>query len=639
MGGGFIYGSSESNFDFVKYTANGVTPFISTDYFTGPESAWTDGLIPNIPAGSTLTLTASRTIAAIKIGDPPSFSGALDLANNTLNVTSGGVVAGKILGGPASRLTAGGQSASAGLFLHSASIISANITDNPGPDGQYDPIPGGPLDADNGSVSVVLNGNATFSGVNTYTGTTFINDFWLRINSSASLGSGPVYLTRGELLLNASGTYHTGPVTMAGNDSQNFIHGPGVLSPASLAIEAGEVDILAGNGPLTKTSNGSAHIFDVSQFTGPITVLAGSLSLYPSGFSIPSGSTLSNSLVIQNGSLVLPFNSTVSGNVTLGQYASLYAYAGDTTFIPASLTVSPGATFFVSGLLTLGPGDPFTDSADPSRHLNLVQTSSINFLPGNTYNVATLSGYYAGAPANVTLVADSIQSATRNFTVSGAMRLRPGDPTLPSIIGSLTMSSTATFDISNHSLIIDPSSYTPSLQSILQNLIATAKASNWTGPGITSSTVAADATTSTPTTLALVSNSMLQFTEWDGQPIDENAFIITRALQGDTNLDGSVTLNDLVSLEQYYNFPQDQRGWAQGNTTGNGNFADLVALEQNYGANLPSVLASPNAAVASASTSPAPEPSSLAIALLTAPWLLRRRNRKADGDARLAQST
>ena len=55
-------------------------------------------------------------------------------------------------------------------------MLPANITDNPGPDGQYDPTPGGPLDADNGQVSVVFTAYNYYllSGTNTYTGTTYL---------------------------------------------------------------------------------------------------------------------------------------------------------------------------------------------------------------------------------------------------------------------------------------------------------------------------------------------------------------------------------------------------------------------------------------------------------------------------------
>ena len=156
---------------------------------------------------------------------------------------------------------------------------------------------------------------------------------------------------------------------------------------------------------------------------------------------------------------------------------------------------------------------------------------------------------------------------------------------------------TGALDLNDNRFILEATDATDKTSKLafLRSAVMTGDNSgNWTGPGITSSTLAAYAASgNTSMTLAVADNAFLHNSTFGGQPVDDNSLLVTIALNGDTNLDGSVNFNDLVALEQYYNFPQDQRGWAQGNTTGNGNFADLVALEQNYGASLPGGLALP----------------------------------------------
>ena len=91
-----------------------------------------------------------------------------------------------------------------------------------------------------------------------------------------------------------------------------------------------------------------------------------------------------------------------------------------------------------------------------------------------------------------------------------------------------------------------------------------------------------------------------------------------RAVTGDTNLDGSVRFDDLLTVAQHYQ--QTNAGWAQGdfNRDGTVNFSDLLLLAQNYGQTL--------GASASATLASVPEPSLLA-SLLLLPLLSRRRGR------------
>ena len=193
--------------DFVKYDANGVTAFSTSDYSSSNESLWTLSSIPYIASGA--NLSNSHTIAAIKLTNY-----SLNLGGNVLNLTSGGIIlnTANITGTAGNRLTAGGSGNQGELIFHSgtnyaAGNITANITDNPGPDGLYDPVPGGPLDADNGIVSVTFSGQTVgggaynLSGTNTYTGTTFIDGSIVNLLTRSAVPSGPIVINGGTLFL------------------------------------------------------------------------------------------------------------------------------------------------------------------------------------------------------------------------------------------------------------------------------------------------------------------------------------------------------------------------------------------------------------------------------------------------------
>ena len=93
-----------------------------------------------------------------------------------------------------------------------------------------------------------------------------------------------------------------------------------------------------------------------------------------------------------------------------------------------------------------------------------------------------------------------------------------------------------------------------------------------------------------------------------------------------------MNFNDLVTLEQFYNSPT--RDWADGNSTGNGSFADLVALEQNYGHSIAGFSVAPGGSgnlspsTSGGGSSPVPEPASLAVLVLGGGALLARRRRR-----------
>jgi fibronectin-binding autotransporter adhesin len=269
--------------DFAKYTAAGIVPMAASDYYTGPEGGWNAARTASV--GAPVTLTASRIINAVKGGAVNSTNGSISLGGYTLNIVSGGLLGVPVTGTSGSHLTAGGGASSAELFLtYENGTLSANITDNPGPDGQYDPTPGGPLDADNGSVSIVFYGpqfsgmTLTLSGNNTYTGTTYINSGTLTFASANAVPQGNIVVNTGVLSLASNFLANVGALTL--RSGYVSLNGYGSVDASSYNLESGQMNIpIVGSGPIQKTTAATVSLGNISNYSGPIYVSGGLLTV------------------------------------------------------------------------------------------------------------------------------------------------------------------------------------------------------------------------------------------------------------------------------------------------------------------------------------------------------------------------
>jgi hypothetical protein len=115
----------------------------------------------------------------------------------------------------------------------------------------------------------------------------------------------------------------------------------------------------------------------------------------------------------------------------------------------------------------------------------------------------------------------------------------------------------------------------------------------WNGPGINSSTAAANPGKALG--YGLVSSvfgiSGTQTATFLGQTVSPSYLLIRYTLYGDATLDQVVDFNDLVRLAQNYNVADGARMWSDGDFTFDGNvdFNDLVKLAQNYNTSLPAL--------------------------------------------------
>ncbi len=651
LGGSFLYTSS----NFLKYsTSTGVTPLAPSDYFTGPEPAWQEGLIPSTPPDSSLTLTGSRSVTALSLGMPTGQAeltgDTLNLAGFSLNVVQGGLLMGyytNITGSAGNRLTAGGQSSSATLYFRSIGsnnfgsptiTVSANITDNPGPDGQYDPTPGGPLDADNGQVSVVFSDYNYYllSGTNTYTGTTYLAgpSTTIAYASSAAVSPGPLSVAQGNVIANGVAV-HVGPITLIGGS----LTGPGSFNAPSYAIQSGVISAtILGNGPLTKTSSGSATVTLTPSFTGAINAMGGTLSI--------SSGTLTNSLTIQNGAVVGPgAQLAVLGPVTMGDnsilqvYNVFYQFGASLNFAPSSLTVGNNAYLSFGGdWIVGGSSDPFTDSSDPSRHLNVSVFppnisggggfAALEISAGNKNVGAVSAGLYAVTVDNgASLTADSVLAGGLN--VNGTFVLRStgaGENQLQGLNIAGTMNSwSGVVDVTDRQMMVEVSSNRAAAIAQLQNQIREGRNGGaWTGLGITSSTAAANPS---QYSVGIFDNSILGVSAYAGGNPDVYSVLVGLAKNGDANDDGAVDMQDLQILGA--NWLKPATNWAQGDLNDDGivNMQDLLIVEQNWNSSgsFEGAITSLEAQGEFPGVGPVPEPASLGLLFLGGLGLVLKR--------------
>lgn len=225
------------------------------------------------------------------------------------------------------------------------------------------------------------------------------------------------------------------------------------------------------------------------------------------------------------------------------------------------------------------------------------------------------------------------QLLTANAVVeAGTLRVTPNAASVVSRVRNInvttTAGSTAKLDLTNNTVVVD---YDASGTSPLASITAQLKsgfAGNWTGPGIVSSSAAADSHRAIG--IAEASDLGTSVPAIFGT-VDGTAVLLRYAYRGDSNIDGDVDFSDLVALAQNYNSTTSR--WVKGdfNYDGATNFEDLVALAQNYNS-VDAVTVGELAAFGSdfasdwaLAQSIVPEPATLSALALAATAVMRRR--------------
>ncbi len=384
----------------------------------GPAAFWTGSASGNLGGpdlnwgGGTAAFSTALTAAngTLYFGDNSISS--LQVSNTALNVIPGAVTSGTL------------------QFINNYLNYSLTSSDGTGI---------------TGSAAIEQSGIATttLAGTNTYTGGTVINAGLLDIGSAAALGTGPVAVNGGQLLLDQTSGTLANNLTLAGNPAGPYgsgalvFHGSQAVTLSGTVTLAGNTQIgnytagttvtfantVSGSGGLVAAGPGTLALRASNTYTGGTTIQAGTLNFSAGGLStgpvVFSGGTLQYasgnvqdvSAQIQNSTAAItvdtngnnvPFisglsSSNVGGLTKLGAgmlvLGGANSYSGATTIAGGTLqmaTVNPPPTLLNGSFQSPNIGADnyvYYSSLSVSQTQSFVWTSS-----GNSLNTGTNQG-------------------------------------------------------------------------------------------------------------------------------------------------------------------------------------------------------------------------------------------------------
>ena len=193
-------------------------------------------------------------------------------------------------------------------------------------------------------------GTLTLSGTNTYTGVTTISGGTLSIAADSGLGTAPVSVTAGKLVLSGG--------TLAASDTFTLSSNRGITTGGTLDVASGKTltygGIAAGTGILTKTGAGTLVLTGANSYTGATLISGGTLQI---GDGITNGSLATNAAVTANGALIYKVAATQTQTAALSIGGSgTVTKSGPGTLIYLGLSTFSGAVTIDEGTLQIGNG-------------------------------------------------------------------------------------------------------------------------------------------------------------------------------------------------------------------------------------------------------------------------------------------
>lgn len=240
---------------------------------------------------------------------------------------------------------------------------------------------------------------------------------------------------------------------------------------------------------------------------------------------------------------------------------------------------------------------------------------------GVTVNGGTLAVNKLSGNGNVAVNA----GGTLKLNASGGA---PAASLFGATANTLTVNATGKLDVNNAGIVLDYDATSP--ETSIRALLVSGHTGNWTGNGINSSAAAAGTTHAVGYLTSAEAPASLGGVLL-GQAFDATAVLVRYTRVGDTNIDGIVDFDDLLSLAQNYG-TVDTATWIKGDSNYDGavNFDDLLGLAQNYGTS--AVLSGDSFSSEFVSDwalaqSMVPEPATLSLVALGSTLGIRRRRR------------
>jgi T5SS/PEP-CTERM-associated repeat protein/autotransporter-associated beta strand protein len=469
--------------------------------------------------------------------------------------------------------------------------------------------------------------NAAFASFGSLTGAGTVTDSGTLTFTPAIIGSltntvsgtGAITMSgAGTLVISSANPSFTG--TLNANNGITQLSNASALGSSVLNVGlAGTVDLngnnlattrLTGSGVVDNLTAGGSETLTVSStnsgiFYGSIRNTTGTVSLTKSG----------------TGTLTLAGNNTYSGTTTINASSALAL--NSTTALPVNGNIVNNGTLYVNADTTAGheTGTGTTIVGTDVRFVTDFSQSSLVNNGTTTIDGQSTIGQIIG---NGNLVVGTNSHVTLTNTVV-------------STVGSVTIGTGSQINLTTGGLRINFGANADPVAMIKSYLTTGYNNGTWTGTGLTSSTAA----TGTPGETLSVGYS--DGNNDVGTPAQPNQILVKYTLAGDSNLDGLVNFNDLVTVVQ--NFNKGGTDWAHGNFLygASTNFNDLVAVVQNFNKILTPAGSSgdqfgaggaiPLSAIVQSTSVQLPEPAALSILAAGAGGLLARRRRRKEWSA------
>ncbi|MDT7642812.1 MAG: fibronectin-binding autotransporter adhesin, partial [Pseudonocardiales bacterium] len=255
-------------------------------------------------------------------------------------------------------------------------------------------------------------GTLVLSGVNTYTGSTFLNGGVVSVTADSALGTPPGIATAGQLTFSSASTLLVG-----GSFTLNANRGIALTGGATFSINPGVTlsygGIAAGASTLTKAGTGTLTLTGVNTYAGATTISSGVLVIAAdSGLGVAPGAATPGKLTF-----------SAAGTLQSSASLTLSANRGIALTGPATISTDAGTTLtyggIVAGASTLtktGPGTLILAGVNTYTGATTISSGTVSVAANS--GLGTAPG--AATPGNLALAGGTLQT-TAGFTL-GATR-------------------------------------------------------------------------------------------------------------------------------------------------------------------------------------------------------------------------
>ena len=378
------------------------------------------------------TITANRATAGTTISHA---LGTLDLSSVGMTINKGGNVSGSAAVSFTELKMSGGNdynpvtvAGNADLMIGSASITANGQSKRLQLDGtSANNTIGAITNTNNGtpgaSVSLIKGNSSTWTltGINTYTGTTAVNNGTLKAGSTQALGtnSAVTLANAANAVLDLNSYSNSiGSLTGGGTTGGNVTLGAATLAiGGDLTSPAAYSGVISGTGSLVKNGTGTLALSGHNTYTGATLVTAGTLALvggsHAAPISVTSGATLGFTL----------------GSPTAS--SSTVTFSGTTAKVSVSGTPVAATLMSASNLI----GTPVLEPAIPGYVLAVEAGGTqlnLKALPANNYNAWATANDATGQAANLDHDHDGVPNGIEYF-LGGPAGITTGFTALPGI--------------------------------------------------------------------------------------------------------------------------------------------------------------------------------------------------------------